>query len=274
MAVATSDTSARVGTGAAIIDSSICVATTTALPPLRSEIGPPTMTVVSAKSAPWCSTRSRSLPSSSSSSVPTRSAAKISGCSSGARVASPLALSMSRRNGAPAVNCALPPLKVPSRSFGPCRSSSTPIGRPNSASILRIVCSRCAWSDCVPWLKLRRKTSTPHSNKARIAASSDVAGPRVATMRARRSLFMLIPSSQFEQTDPAALILHRAGEQLYERLDGVDLRRRLVGEPCQLDHRADQRVDLARTTGLHVHHHRGLVLADLLGPVDAVVQRH
>jgi hypothetical protein len=34
-AVATSETSARVGTGAVIIDSSICVATTTGLPALR-----------------------------------------------------------------------------------------------------------------------------------------------------------------------------------------------------------------------------------------------
>ena len=67
------------------------------LTPLRSEIGPPTSTVVSAKSAPWLSTRRRSLPSSSSSSVPTCSAAKISGCSSGARRASPGRLSMSRR---------------------------------------------------------------------------------------------------------------------------------------------------------------------------------
>ena len=62
------------------------------LTPLRSEIGPPTTTVVSAKSAPWLSTRRRSLPSSSSSSVPAWSAAKISGCGSGARRASPLVL--------------------------------------------------------------------------------------------------------------------------------------------------------------------------------------
>ena len=36
IAVATSDTSARVGTGAVIIDSSICVATTTGLPARRA----------------------------------------------------------------------------------------------------------------------------------------------------------------------------------------------------------------------------------------------
>ena len=85
------------------------------------------------------STRRRSRPSSSSSSVPGLSAAKISGCGSGARVASPgVSRSRSRRNGAPSTSLTGPSANVPMRSFGPCRSSSTPIGRPTSLSIERI----------------------------------------------------------------------------------------------------------------------------------------
>ena len=57
--------------------------------PLRSDSLPPTATRVSAKSAPQRSTTRRSLPSSSSSSVPGFSAAKISGCGSAARWALP-----------------------------------------------------------------------------------------------------------------------------------------------------------------------------------------
>ena len=58
--------------------------------------------------------------------------------------------------------------------------------RPVSLSTRRIAANRARWSSCVPWLKLRRKTSTPASNRARIRASLELAGPRVATILALR----------------------------------------------------------------------------------------
>ena len=67
------------------------------LTPLWSDSVPPTRHSVSAKSAPQSMTRSRTLPSSSSSSVPGCSASKISGCGSGARLVSPGVVSRSRR---------------------------------------------------------------------------------------------------------------------------------------------------------------------------------
>ena len=161
------------------------------LTPLRSDSTPPTSTVVSAKSGPKASTRRRSLPSSSSSSVPASSAAKISGWGRLARLASPAAGSRSRRKDAPAASVTLPSAKRPTRSLGPCRSISTPIGRPISCSTSRIVRRRSAWSSWLPWLKFRRKTSAPASASARICSRLELAGPRVARMRALRSRFML-----------------------------------------------------------------------------------
>jgi len=43
---------------------------------------------------------------------------------------------------------------------------------------------------CVPWLKLRRKTSTPLRDSSSTMAGARLAGPRVATMRVRRSRIM------------------------------------------------------------------------------------
>ena len=48
----------------------------------------------------------------------------------------------------------------------------------------------------------------------------------------------------------------------------------VCGQPAELDHRADQRVDLRLAAGLDVLQHRGLVLAHLLGAGDALVERH
>ena len=54
----------------------------------------------------------------------------------------------------------------PTRSFGPCKSTRTPIGRSNCSSSERIIatCSRIA--SCEAWLMLMRKTSAPASNSA------------------------------------------------------------------------------------------------------------
>ncbi|CAM5196530.1 hypothetical protein CDEN61S_01842 [Castellaniella denitrificans] len=161
------------------------------LTPLRSDSGPPTSTVVSAKSGPWRSTRRRSLPSSSSRSVPSSRAAKISGCGRLARAASPSAGSRSRRKDWPAARMALPPAIRPTRSFGPCRSIRMPMGWPSSCSTWRMRRWRSAWSSCEPWLKFRRNTLAPARARARICSRVELAGPRVARMRARRSAFMI-----------------------------------------------------------------------------------
>jgi hypothetical protein len=63
---------------------------------------------------------------------------------------------------------------------------STPIGRPAFASTARIAVIRFLWSACVPWLKFRRKTSTPRWNSAWIIEDEELAGPRVATIFAFR----------------------------------------------------------------------------------------
>src|SRR5262245_53369948 len=68
---------------------------------------------------------------------------------------------------------------------------STPIGRPAFASTARIACIRSLWSACVPWLKLRRNTSTPRWNSSRIISGVELAGPSVATIFAFRSRRML-----------------------------------------------------------------------------------
>ena len=73
---------------------------------------------------------------------------------------------------------------VPSRSFGPWRSASTAIGRPVPASISRTISRRSRWSSWLPWLKLKRKTSVPASNKAWMTSRLELAGPSVATILA------------------------------------------------------------------------------------------
>ena len=108
------------------------------LTPLRSLSLPPVTTVVSAKSGPQRSTRSLSLPSSSSRSVPGASAWKISGWARQTRWRSPSVGAISRRKGWPDFKSTDPPANLPTRSFGPCRSIMMAIGRPVSVSIWRM----------------------------------------------------------------------------------------------------------------------------------------
>src|SRR4029453_13440275 len=46
------------------------------------------------------------------------------------------------------------------------------------------------WSSCVPWLKVRGKTSAPASNSALSRSRVDDAGPSVATILVKRSRCM------------------------------------------------------------------------------------
>ena len=160
------------------------------LTPLWLDRVPPITTSVSACSLEHSRTLRRMRPSSINRSEPGLSAAKISGCGRGALRLSPGALSRSRRNGCPAFSSAEPPSIWPTRSLGPCRSSRMPTGRWNLRSNDRTMPWILAWSSCFPWEKFMRKTSTPASNSFSMASWLDVAGPRVATIFARRSRFM------------------------------------------------------------------------------------
>ena len=154
--------------------------------PLRSDSPPPFTTVVSAKSGPQRSTRSRMRPSSSSRSWPGCRTAKISGCGRLARCWSPCAWSRSSRKWSPRARVIRPSAKRPTRSLGPCRSMIVPIGRPRSCSTSRTTAKRVAWSSWLPWLKLKRNTSAPASASSRMRSLVELAGPSVATILAQR----------------------------------------------------------------------------------------
>jgi hypothetical protein len=73
---------------------------------------------------------------------------------------------------------------------------------------------------------------------------------------------------------PAMLLLQGPSEQAGAGVDRVDVGRRDPREPAQLDHGADQGVELQRPAVLHVLEHGRLVLADPLGPGDSPLERH
>ena len=100
------------------------------LTPLRFDNRPPTSTRVTARLALASVVVRRTLPSSSSIVSPGASAARISGWGRWQRVASPGAGSESRTKVAPVSSMTASSTKLPTRSFGPCRSTRTPIERP------------------------------------------------------------------------------------------------------------------------------------------------
>ncbi len=158
------------------------------LTPLRSDILPPITTRVTARSGEVSSAISRTLPSSSSSAWPGRSAARISGCGSCTRLLSPGVLSESRMKLWPFLSW-----------VEPLREGAEPQLRPlqvdQDADRPAVARSRhCGWSStssrilsCGVWLMLMRNTSAPASNSLRIIALSEEAGPRVARILIRRS---------------------------------------------------------------------------------------
>src|SRR5450631_2525035 len=58
--------------------------------------------------------------------------------------------------------------------------------RRSSRLTLRIIWISCSFSSCVPWEKFKRATSTPACTSFRKTGSVFEAGPRVATIFARR----------------------------------------------------------------------------------------
>ena len=95
------------------------------------------------------------------------SAAKISGCGSGARVASPGSVAIEVEPERLRLRPASPARRRRCRraASGPAGRAARRSGRPMSLSIARIRSSRCLWSACVPWLKFSRNTSAPASNQ-------------------------------------------------------------------------------------------------------------
>ncbi len=157
------------------------------LMPLRSEISPPTSATQVIVSMPACFTRRRILPSLISSRWPCSITSNSSGCGRHTRESSPGASLRSRVKVEPWAMRALPPAKVPTRSFGPCRSQRIAIGRSNSFSSARTVRKASAWTAWSPWLMLKRKASAPARNNSRSTSISRLAGPMVARILTLRS---------------------------------------------------------------------------------------
>ncbi len=109
------------------------------LTPLRLDSRPATSTTARELSGVASTTCNRTLPSSIRIVSSTLRAARISGCGRRTRVASPGVGSESKTKLSPLRKCAEPSAKAPMRSFGPWRSTSTPMARPNSTSISRII---------------------------------------------------------------------------------------------------------------------------------------
>jgi len=109
------------------------------------------------------------------------------------RVRSPGASSASRKNVSPLASVIGPPPKRPTRSFGPCRSTRMPIGRPYSTrprGNQRHQLAPCAHARCGSMLM--RNTSAPARNRSAMTFRSDDAGPSVARIwPARRRIFLL-----------------------------------------------------------------------------------
>ena len=152
--------------------------------PLRFEIVPAVITSASRAAVSIPTTRTRTRPSSISRSWPGTTASKISGWCRGIASLPPSAPSRTKRTRSPAARSRRPSRTVPIRIFGPWRSCRMPIGRPTSRSRARMAACTLAWSACVPWLKLRRKVSTPARNRAFSISGLSVAGPTVATILA------------------------------------------------------------------------------------------
>ena len=106
---------------------------------------------------------------------------------------------------APASIIAAPSAKVPSRSFGPWRSTRMPIGRFASRSIVRMASTFSGSFSRGRWLMSSRKTSTPARNSRSIISGELEAGPRVATIFVRRERFKRHPPDVFLHGQPVSI---------------------------------------------------------------------
>ena len=147
---------------------------------------PPTTTAHVARPPSTSSTRSRTSPSSISTSWPGSSTSPIT---AGAIGSSPsVAASSAQTVIWSPVRRTTGSSSSPMRSFGPCRSAMSAIGRPTSAAISRTSQARSECPSCVPCERLKRTASTPASMSARRRSRDSEAGPSVATIFVRRSI--------------------------------------------------------------------------------------
>ncbi|SAK48350.1 hypothetical protein AWB83_00989 [Caballeronia ptereochthonis] len=160
------------------------------LTPFRSERRPPMTTSVVMRVSDASTILKRNRPSLASKVSPTAATAKISGCGRQTRASSPGALSRSKLKVCPGRSSTFPSLNCATRSFGPCRSSSTPIGRACRASTRLIAANRRACSVWLPWLMFSLKTSAPEIYRLSIRFSDELEGPRVARIFVERFLFI------------------------------------------------------------------------------------
>ena len=77
---------------------------------------------------------------------------------------------------------------VPARTFGPGRSTRTPMGRPSDASTRRTRRYFSMASSSVPWASPMRATSMPASARSLIEPSESDAGPMVAMILVLRAI--------------------------------------------------------------------------------------
>ncbi len=77
-------------------------------------------------------------------------------------------------------------LSLPVRILGPCRSARMQMGLRSSFATVRTMRMSSAFWAWVPWEKLRRATSRPARTSWRKISGVLEAGPRVATILARR----------------------------------------------------------------------------------------
>src|SRR3954454_4001560 len=89
----------------------------------------------------------------------------------------------------PGLNSATPSRSLPMRSFGPGRSCRTATWRPARPAASRTSRAVSACSSALPWEKFSRATSIPASTMRASTSGSRDAGPMVATIFVRRSIY-------------------------------------------------------------------------------------
>src|SRR5439155_9546612 len=170
---------------------------------------------------------------------------------------------------------------LPMRSFGPCRSARSAIGRPTSAAISRTSQARWECPSCVPCERLKRTASTPASISARRRSRDSDAGPSVATILVRRSIAirLRVLTRASRECPPAGV--HRPlaqllldPEQLVVLRDAVAPRRRAGLDLARAER--DREVGDRRVLGLARavrHHGRVAVLVREPHGLDRLGQR-
>ena len=136
----------------------------------------------------------------------------------------------SRANASPLCRSAPPSGNAPSLSFGPCKSTRMPIGRPVSSSSEQIIATRSRMRVMRGVAHVDRKTSAPAANRAAIVSRSAEAGPRVAMIltRRRRRSCNGVPPDNSRQSPQLHLIADRPDRRRYHELSERDTALRTI----------------------------------------------